>query len=78
MNVIISRHAKRRMKLYKIKESDIYFMLEHSSKTKFVGRHEIVDKLDNFSYPVKVFFEVRLKDIFVITCYPIKRARNEN
>jgi len=66
------------MKLYSIKESDISFLLNHSQKTKIIGKHDVVDKLANFSYPIKVLFEVREKDIFIITCYPLKRARNEN
>jgi len=78
MKITISRHAKRRMKLYSIEENDINFLLNHSSKTKFVGRHEIIAKLEKFSYPLKAIIDVREKDIFIITCYPLKRARNEN
>ncbi len=75
MKITISRHAKRRMRLYSIEENDINFLLNNSSKSKFVGRHEIIAKLENFSYPLKAIIDVREKDIFIITCYLLKKSK---
>jgi len=78
MNLILSRHAKRRMKLYSIEESDIQFLLNTYAINSKVGRQDIVAKLEKFSYPIKVIFEVKENTIQLITCYLLKRAKDEN
>jgi len=66
------------MKLYSITEKDVSLVLMNYTGSIEHGKQEIVASLEKFSYPIKVVFEQRAHDIFIRTCYPLKRARNEN
>ena len=66
------------MKLYSINENDIKILIKENIQIKTIGKYEIIANLKKFTYPLKAIIEIRETDIFIITCYPLKRARNEN
>jgi hypothetical protein len=72
-----SRHAKRRMKLYKITEADISFIIERwiTAQNVFEGKHEIISNEINGQqgYPIKVVFSCDCEKIVVIKAYPLKK-----
>lgn len=79
MKIVISRHAKRRMQLYNIKERDvintIMVEIQHkhisSDKTKVVNQ-ELKSK---YGFPLKVVFCEKHGKIAVITAYPFRKER---
>jgi hypothetical protein len=74
--VRFSRHARNNMRLYNISEKDI---------SETIGLPEVVDregikmiaikKFQNrfLGYPLKVVYEKRENESFVITTYPLKK-----
>jgi hypothetical protein len=78
MNIDFSRHAQRRMKLYRIDESDVHTILERS----IIPQEEYSDKLilvDNsyahkYRYPLKIVAKVEHSRILVLTVYPLKKG----
>ncbi|MCK4359848.1 MAG: DUF4258 domain-containing protein [Candidatus Cloacimonetes bacterium] len=71
MNIRYSRHAKRRLKLYKITEKIISEILKEVNK---LGRQEITKKVQGFKNPIKVVCDVKENYITIITAYPLKRG----
>lgn len=71
MKIKISRHARRRAKLYKIPESIISGALDNMVLAG--GKHEIVREINGFKYPLKIVAMVEDNVITVITNYPLKR-----
>jgi hypothetical protein len=72
VNIIFSRHAKRRAALYKISESVITDIL---AAVHFMpGEHLIIKELDGFDYPLKIVISVENDDVTVITTYPFKKG----
>jgi hypothetical protein len=72
MGIKFSRHAKRRMKLYKIPERviiDILLQLEVSE-----GLHEHIEEIEGFKYPLKIVFSVQNEHKTVVTTYPLKKG----
>ena len=72
MEIRLSRHAKRRGKLYKISEGLVRKILEE--KTLGDGQHEFVENIEGFKFPLKVVVSVRNDIITVITNYPLKKG----
>ena len=72
MEIKFSRHAKRRAKLYKIPESTVIAILRNRKFTP--GKHEIVQTVDNYYYPLKISVAVDTQAITVITNYPLKKG----
>ncbi|MFP4392010.1 MAG: hypothetical protein ACOC3Y_01365 [Desulfohalobiaceae bacterium] len=76
--VNFSRHAKRRMQLYKLTEENIICILQDQDpEFHFLeGKHEIVSKAkpSRYGYPIKVIFSCEQGRISVITAYPLKRG----
>jgi len=68
----ISRHARRRLKLYGIPETEILNALTDFDE---FGKHTIIKAIDGIKNPVKIVIDVRTDDITVITAYPLKRGR---
>ena len=67
-------HARRRAKLYHIPEDTIIKLIEmHDLK---IGRHEIIERISELMFPLKVVFEVQHDQVTVITNYPYKKGRN--
>ncbi len=74
MNIVFSRHAKRRCKLYDIPEEMIIEIINKEGELT-EGRHEIIKKAGSFFNPLKVIIEVQSEKITVITSYPLKKGR---
>ena len=72
MNVVLSRHAKRRGKLYGISKATINNILKNRDLSQ--GKHEIVETVEGFTYPIKIVIEVRGETVTVITNYPLKKG----
>jgi len=70
MTVKFSRHARRRRRadLYKIPQSTILAIL--SGRLLRPGSHEIIEKVEGFTYPLKVVVAVEGDIVTVITSYP--------
>jgi hypothetical protein len=79
MKINFSRHANRRMCLYKIDEKDVRNTIESIiiDKGLIVGKHEEVnyDLKIKYGYPLKVVFVMENDRIEVITAYPLKKER---
>jgi len=73
MNIKFSRHAKRRAKLYGIAESTVIAIL--ASMKLLPGEHEIIKKVADIVYPLKIVVSVEKDAITVITNYPLKKGR---
>jgi len=73
MKIKISRHAKRRAKLYNIPESVIIDILKVKELSQ--GVHEIIETVEGFKYPLKIVVTVEDDTITVITNYPLKKGR---
>lgn len=79
MNVIFTRHAKRRMKLYNISKSDVINVLKSLKSYELnFAKNEVIATVNKFVYPIKVIFEKKKEGYVIITAYPLKRGRNEN
>jgi len=68
-----SRHAKRRIRLYRIPESVITDII--NEEDFLAGYHEIVKDIKGFVLPVKAVFEVCDDSVTVITAYLLKRKK---
>ena len=75
MLIEFSRHAKRRAKLYKIKEKIIRDILNELSLTD--GEHEIVTDVTGFRYPIKIVAVIKNNVLTVITTYPLKKGKEK-
>lgn len=73
MNIKFSRHAKRRAKLYGIPESSVLTILANMNMRQ--GEHEIIKKVADMAYPLKIVVYVEKDTITVITSYPLKKGR---
>jgi hypothetical protein len=72
MKIILSRHANRRAKLYKIPESVISDML--TTLNLDPGEHEIIRDVAGFQYPLKIVVCVEGDIATVVTNYPLKKG----
>jgi hypothetical protein len=70
-----SRHARRRVRLYKIPESIVCEIL--AGMRLRAGEHEIIRIVSGFQYPLKIVFSVEGDTITVMTTYPLKRGRRK-
>jgi len=75
MKIEISRHARRRMKLYAIPESMIRRILSNANLQD--GEHEIVRAVAGLNYPLKIISVVKKDTATVITTYPLKKRRKK-
>jgi len=64
MNFHYSRHAKRRMRLYRISKFTVESLLEG---VQGIGKQEIIKKIHRYKYPIKVVFEIKNDFIMIIT-----------
>jgi len=72
--VKLSRHAKRRAKLYEIPESTIEKIVADSDLSE--GEHEVIRDIAGFKYPIKIVVSVEHDIMSVITNYPLKKERS--
>ncbi|MBI4743636.1 MAG: hypothetical protein HY776_02245 [Actinobacteria bacterium] len=75
VEIKISRHAKRRYKLYKISEPTITGILKNMNLSQ--GKHEIVKEVKGFKYPLKIVVAVEGDIIVIITNYPLRKGRKK-
>jgi hypothetical protein len=73
MEIIFSRHAKRRAKLYGIPESTILRILEGKAFNQ--GSQEVIENVEGFKYPLKIVIAVENGIITIETNYPLKKGR---
>jgi hypothetical protein len=74
VQIIFSRHARRRAALYKIPESVVLDILR--TRDMAPGIHDFEEKITGIDYPVKIVVVVEHINATVITCYPLKKRRN--
>jgi hypothetical protein len=78
MQISISRHARRRLRLYSIDEADVIAALERGMATaKRTGtRGVLIDETlaCKYKFPLKIVFEMEQTEVCVITTYPLKRG----
>ncbi len=72
----ISRHARNNMRLYNISERDILNAINSPDVSgregdKVVAVKKFQDKFSGF--PLKVVYEKKGNELFIITAYPIKK-----
>ena len=72
MQIIFSRHAKRRAKLYDIPTSVVTDAIKETRLSD--GRQEIVRKVVDLKYPLKIVLEVTGNIVTIITTYPLKKG----
>lgn len=78
MKIKFSRHSKRRLKLYSIKEEEVISKINiFLSQSKFNDdKLEIIEKLKlSDKYPIKIVFEKFKQEVIVITVYPLKKGK---
>lgn len=75
MEIIFSRHAKRRAKLYKIPESTIKKILEGKELSK--GTNKIIENTEGFVYPIKIIVNLENDIITIVTNYPLRKGRKD-
>jgi len=74
MDIIFSRHARRRAKLYGIPEAAVRTILAKMNLRK--GEHEIIKDIGQ-KYPLKIVVSVENETLTVITNYPLKKGRKK-
>ncbi len=70
MSIKFSRHSKRRLKLYGIKEEDVTKKINnYLNQTKFKDdKLELIEKIRlSDKYPLKIIFEKIKNEVIVIT-----------
>ena len=72
VDIIFSRHAKRRMSLYGIDESIVLKNLKDAELLE--GQNVFVKEMQGFSYPLKVVVNCEGDSISVVTTYPLKKG----
>jgi hypothetical protein len=74
VNIKLSRHAKRRAKLYNIPESTVIDIVENANLT--AGERIIVKDI-GFKFPLKIVVSVEEFTATVLTAYPLKKGRKK-
>jgi hypothetical protein len=72
MEIKFSRHAKRRAKLYKIPQDVITEKLKNLGFLE--GKHEILQDIEGFEYPIKIVVVAEKDILTIITNYPYKKG----
>lgn len=81
MNIRFSRHARSRMKLYGIEQTDVELTISHPEQSLLDGDNFIATRgFENkyFGYPLKAVYCRIDNDILVVTVYPLKKKREES
>ena len=76
MTIRFSRHARRRMNLYKIDEKDVLDTIQNISlKGEATGKKEVINENLSLKYghPLKVIFFWENDKITVVSVYPFIR-----
>lgn len=75
MDIIISRHAKRRMKLYGIDDSIIIDIVRNLKLMP--GKQVVIQDVTGIEYPLKMVLDMEPSQVVIITAYPLKRQVND-
>ena len=71
MKIKISRHAKRRLKLYELDDSEVIRIIKSNAEsTKITGERQVIIK-----GRLKIVFIKEDDIITLITAYPLKKER---
>jgi hypothetical protein len=73
LKIKYSRHAQRRISLYKIPESLIEDIINKMNLS--YGKQTIISKVDGFDLPIKIVCDISEDGITVITAYLLKRGK---
>lgn len=60
------------MRLYNISEEHVQAILIEELS---IGKSSIIDHVEGIKYPLKIVFESRQDEIFIITAYPLKKSK---
>jgi hypothetical protein len=72
--VIFSRHARRRMKLYRISEEEVMAVLAAGYRESCpLDRFTYTKDVPGFKYPLKVIVQKEEDTCTIITAYSLKR-----
>ena len=77
MSVRISRHARRRMKLYGASVDEVLAVITEPEEVEIVGQrvHAVKCIAGRFSeYPLKVVYEQGEEGVLIVTAYPFKKG----
>jgi hypothetical protein len=81
MALRFSRHAKRRMALYRIQQIDIENSIKQRMKSEklIFGKHEFIDEglKEKYRLPIKIVVDIDKNAITVITAYPLKKGMTQ-
>jgi len=72
MKISFSRHARRRIRLYKIPESVILQIIENTHLA--LGKHTLIQKVADKELPVKIVVVVEESGITIVSAYPLKKG----
>lgn len=72
MTTKFSRHARRRMQLYRISDTVVTDMIQTSQTGP--GHNTIVRDWPGFKHPIKVVFVIEGDILTVVTAYPLKKG----
>ena len=77
MRIRFSRHAKRRMELYGITETEVKSAIDRGKKEALQsGKTNITyDVGGKFRYPIKIIGIQEGDSFLVVTAYPLKRGK---
>jgi hypothetical protein len=78
MNIRFSRHARSRMKLYGIEQTDVEMTIKQPQHQLPDGDNIIATRRfeNKYSdYPLKAVYSRTDNDILVVTVYPLKKKR---
>jgi len=75
MELYITAHAKGRMSLFNISDSEIEKVIKKSSPLELgADKFEAIASLKKIKYPVKVVYRIAKGKYIIITTYPMKRG----
>jgi hypothetical protein len=81
MEIKISRHARRRMALYHVNESDVVDTIsrEISGGISEGQRRTVVnrDLASKYGFPLKIIFVQKERNVIVVSAYPVKKERRQ-
>ena len=82
LKIVFSRHAKRRLKLYKIDARDIVEKIQFgfNSQDKSIKNKLQFSVITNAKYskiklPIKIIATIDKFDVLIITAYPLKKGK---
>lgn len=75
MDIRFSRHSKRRMNLYDLKEDDILSIVTENESEWEIGKRFIIIyySMNKYELPIKVVGVRQEECIMIVTVYPLKQ-----